>query len=106
MPTVHTSPFSGAWYPGEPAALESLLDEAFERSRQRTGPFLFPDGLGYVVPHAGPQYSGTVAAAVYLHGLAGQIGARALGEKCLIATDILEYLPDAMEECADVSHGQ
>src|SRR5271157_1059553 len=46
-----------------------------------------------------------VAAAVYLHGLAGQIGARALGEKCLIATDILEYLPDAMEECADVSDG-
>jgi NAD(P)H-hydrate epimerase len=40
-----------------------------------------------------------VAAAVYLHGLAGEIGARALGEKCLIATDILEYLPDAMEEC-------
>jgi NAD(P)H-hydrate epimerase len=47
----------------------------------------------------------SVTAAVYLHGLAGEIGARALGEKCLIATDILEYLPDAMEECADVSHG-
>jgi hydroxyethylthiazole kinase-like uncharacterized protein yjeF len=45
------------------------------------------------------------AAAVYLHGLAGQIGARALGEKCLIATDILHYLGDAMEECADVPHG-
>jgi NAD(P)H-hydrate epimerase len=44
-----------------------------------------------------------VAAAVYLHGLAGEIGARALGEKCLIATDILRYLPDAMEECADLS---
>jgi NAD(P)H-hydrate epimerase len=44
-----------------------------------------------------------VAAAVYLHGLAGEIGARALGEKCLIATDILRYLPDAMEECADIS---
>jgi ADP-dependent NAD(P)H-hydrate dehydratase / NAD(P)H-hydrate epimerase len=43
-----------------------------------------------------------VAAAVYLHGLAGQIGARVLGEKCLIATDILKYLPDAMEECAQV----
>ena len=65
MQTVHTSPFSGAWYPNQPAALESLLDEAFERSRQRTGPFLFPDGLGYVTPHAGPQYSGTVAASVY-----------------------------------------
>src|ERR1035437_1820039 len=65
MQTVHTSPFSGAWYPAQPAALESLLDEAFERSRQRTGQFLFPNGLGYVTPHAGPQYSGTVAAAVY-----------------------------------------
>jgi NAD(P)H-hydrate epimerase len=45
-----------------------------------------------------------VAAAVYLHGLAGQIGARALGEKCLIATDLFKYLPAAMEECARVSH--
>jgi AmmeMemoRadiSam system protein B/AmmeMemoRadiSam system protein A len=65
MPTVHTSPFSGSWYPKQPSALESLLDERFDRSRQRTGPFLFPDGLGYITPHAGPQYSGTVAAAVY-----------------------------------------
>ena len=45
-----------------------------------------------------------VAAAVYLHGLAGQLGAQALGEKCLIATDILQYLPDAMEECAGIPH--
>ena len=45
-----------------------------------------------------------VAAAVYLHGLAGEIGAAALGEKCLIATDIQKYLPDAMERCADASH--
>lgn len=45
-----------------------------------------------------------VAAAVYLHGLAGQLGAQALGEKCLIASDLLQYLPDAMEECADVPH--
>ena len=47
-----------------------------------------------------------VAAAVYLHGLAGEIGARALGEKCLIAGDVLEYLPDAMEECAEVPDGE
>ena len=39
-----------------------------------------------------------VAGAVYLHGLAGQIGARALGEKGLLATDLLRYLPDAMEQ--------
>jgi len=41
-----------------------------------------------------------VAAAVYLHGLAGEIGARALGEKSLIATDILKYLPDAISFAA------
>ena len=45
-----------------------------------------------------------VAAAVYLHGLSGQLGALALGDKCLVATDLLQYLPDAMEECADVPH--
>lgn len=46
-----------------------------------------------------------VAAAVYLHGLAGEIGARVLGENGLIATDILRYLPRAVEACADVSDG-
>ncbi len=46
-----------------------------------------------------------VAAAVYLHGRAGELGAQANGEQYLIATDLLQYLPDAMEECADVSHG-
>jgi NAD(P)H-hydrate epimerase len=44
------------------------------------------------------------AAAIYLHGLAGQLGARKLGEKPLIATDILRFLPRALaaatEECA------
>jgi NAD(P)H-hydrate epimerase len=43
-----------------------------------------------------------VAAAVYLHGLAGQLGAQALGDKCLLATDLLQYLPDAMEACANI----
>ena len=41
-----------------------------------------------------------IAAAVYLHGLAGQLGAAALTEQCLVATDLLRYLPAAMEECA------
>ncbi len=45
-----------------------------------------------------------VAAAIYLGGLAAEIGVRTLGEKCLIATDILKYLPQAMEECAAVPH--
>jgi NAD(P)H-hydrate epimerase len=46
-----------------------------------------------------------IAAAVYLHGLAAQLGARALGEKCLIATDVLRYLPEAMEACAGIPDG-
>ena len=45
-----------------------------------------------------------VAAAVYLHGLAAEIGVRSLGEKCLIATDVLRFLPQAMEECVDLPH--
>ena len=95
---------------------------------QRTA-IAFPDGRVWINPTGTPamgtggsgdvltgmiagflaQFPGdpdqAVAAAVFLHGLAGEIGARALGEKCLIATDILEYLPDAMEECADVPDG-
>jgi AmmeMemoRadiSam system protein B/AmmeMemoRadiSam system protein A len=65
MSAVHVSPFSGTWYPAQAAALDRLLEERFELSRQRTGPFLLPDALGFVVPHAGPEYSGVVAASVY-----------------------------------------
>jgi len=43
-----------------------------------------------------------IAAAVYLHGLSGEIGAAELGDKCVIATDLLQYLPAAMEQCAHV----
>ena len=46
-----------------------------------------------------------LAAAVYLGGMAGEIGARDIGEKCFIATDILRYLPQAMEACAHLSDG-
>jgi ADP-dependent NAD(P)H-hydrate dehydratase / NAD(P)H-hydrate epimerase len=50
------------------------------------------------------QWREAVAAAVYLGGLAGEIGARELGEKSFIATDILRYLPRAMEQCAGLPH--
>jgi AmmeMemoRadiSam system protein B/AmmeMemoRadiSam system protein A len=65
MSTVHISPYSGTWYPSNEVELERLIDECFEASASRTGPYLLRDGLGFVVPHAGPQYSGVVAAAVY-----------------------------------------
>jgi hydroxyethylthiazole kinase-like uncharacterized protein yjeF len=46
-----------------------------------------------------------IATAIYLGGLAAEIGARDIGEKSFIATDILRYLPRAIESCADLSHG-
>ena len=65
MAAIHISPYAGSWYPGGASELERLIEEKFEESRRRTGPYLLPDGLGFVTPHAGPMYSGTVAAAVY-----------------------------------------
>jgi NAD(P)H-hydrate epimerase len=50
------------------------------------------------------QAEQAVAAAVYLHGLAAQMGAREIGEKCLLATDILRYLGAAMEQSANLQH--
>ena len=46
-----------------------------------------------------------VGAAVYLHGLAGQLAARKLGEKPLIATDILQFLPRALESATEACAG-
>ena len=65
MTALHTSPYSGTWYPAEAAALGGLLEERFAVSRERTGLYLLPNALGFVVPHAGPEYSGAVAASVY-----------------------------------------
>lgn len=47
-----------------------------------------------------PHDIGTaVRAAVWLHGRAGELGAEELTEQCLIATDLLHYLPGAIREC-------
>ncbi len=42
-------------------------------------------------------YSSAVCAA-YLHGLAGDIAAEEIGQFCMTASDILQYLPDAFEK--------
>jgi NAD(P)H-hydrate epimerase len=39
-----------------------------------------------------------VRAAVWLHGRAGELGAEELTEQCLIATELLHYLPKAIRE--------
>ncbi len=88
----------------------------------------FPDGRAWINPTGSPamatggtgdiltgliagmlaqfprRQDAAILAAVYLHGLSGQLGAAALTEQCLIATDLLTYLPEAMRVCAAVPH--
>jgi len=45
-----------------------------------------------------------VAGAVYLHGYAGEIAARHLTEQCVIATDLLRYLPEGIRGIANIPH--
>jgi NAD(P)H-hydrate epimerase len=45
-----------------------------------------------------------IAAAVYLHGLAGEIAAHHLSEQAVIATDLLKYLSEGMRAITNVPH--
>ncbi len=65
-----------------------------------TGDILTGLVAGLIAQHGGTaeQSMTAIAAAVYLHGLAGEIGARVLGEQSFIATDLLRFLPDAMNQ--------
>jgi NAD(P)H-hydrate epimerase len=63
-----------------------------------TGDILTGMIAGMVAQHPA-DWKLAVLAAVWLHGRAGEIGGNALGEECLIATDLLKFLPGAMEEC-------
>ncbi len=45
-----------------------------------------------------------VAAAVYLHSLAGELGARHQTEQTVIATDLLQYLPEAIRGITNIPH--
>ena len=87
----------------------------------------FPDGRAWINPTGSPalatggtgdvltgmiagmlgQYPNepdlAIAAAVYLHGLSGHLGAGKIGERPFVATDLFTYLPEAMRDCANVS---
>ena len=67
MAAAHVGPCVGSWYPEQESRLNGLLDELFDASRRRTGAYLTPGALAFVVPHAAPCYSGLVAAAAYRH---------------------------------------
>jgi ADP-dependent NAD(P)H-hydrate dehydratase / NAD(P)H-hydrate epimerase len=44
-----------------------------------------------------------IAAAVYLHGLAGELGANATTEQTFLAMDLLKYLPEAIHASTNLS---
>ena len=46
-----------------------------------------------------------IAAAVYLHGLSGQLGAKVETEQTFLATDLLRFLPAAIHACTNVPDG-
>ena len=62
--------FAGTFYPAQKTTLESRLKELFRDARQtlESGNLTYPDAnvQTIIVPHAGYDYSGTVAAAGYL----------------------------------------
>ena len=60
-----------------------------------TGDVLTGMIAGFIAQH--PQnVAQATAAAVYLHGLAGDAARDAVGEQCLVATDLLKFLPEAI----------
>ncbi len=44
-----------------------------------------------------------VIAAVYLHGLAGDVGRESMGEQSLVATDLIQALPEAMRRAREAA---
>lgn len=59
----HVSPMAGRWFSGDAAGLTKQLAAAIETARKRQGPAPPRKHLaGLIVPHAGIDYSGVVAA--------------------------------------------
>jgi NAD(P)H-hydrate epimerase len=62
-----------------------------------TGDVLTGMVAGMVAQHPN-DWKLAVAAAVWLHGRCGEIGALQWGEEAMLATDLLDFLPEAMDE--------
>ncbi len=63
-----------------------------------TGDVLTGMVAGIVAQHPG-DLATAVRAAVWLHGRCGQLAAEELTDFCVLATDLLHYLPRAIREC-------
>jgi NAD(P)H-hydrate epimerase len=62
-----------------------------------TGDILTGMVAGLIAQHPQHAFEAT-ALAVYLHGLAGDIAAEAMGENSLVATDLVRFLPQAFAQ--------
>ncbi|HZS55380.1 MAG TPA: NAD(P)H-hydrate dehydratase [Bryobacteraceae bacterium] len=62
-----------------------------------TGDILTGMIAGLVAQHP-PDWRAAVVAAVWLHGRCGELAAKQWGEEATLATDILDFLPEAMDE--------
>src|SRR6185437_7811431 len=62
-----------------------------------TGDILTGMIAGLIAQHP-DDWKRAVVAAVWLHGRCGELGADCWGEQALLASDILEFLPKAMNE--------
>jgi ADP-dependent NAD(P)H-hydrate dehydratase / NAD(P)H-hydrate epimerase len=62
-----------------------------------TGDILTGIIAGLIAQH--PQHAlEATALAVYLHGLAGDMASASVGENCMVATDLVRFLPQALAE--------
>jgi ADP-dependent NAD(P)H-hydrate dehydratase / NAD(P)H-hydrate epimerase len=62
-----------------------------------TGDVLTGMVTGLIAQHPQQALAAT-ALAVYLHGLAGDLASESVGESCLVATDLVRFLPEAFSE--------
>jgi ADP-dependent NAD(P)H-hydrate dehydratase / NAD(P)H-hydrate epimerase len=62
-----------------------------------TGDILTGMIAGMIAQHP-KDWKRAVIAAVWLHGRCGELGAKKWGEEAMLATDLLDFLPEAMDE--------
>jgi hydroxyethylthiazole kinase-like uncharacterized protein yjeF len=67
-----------------------------------TGDILTGIVAGMMAQHKGQIFE-AVCAAVYLHGLAGDVGCERVGEQSLVATDLVRALPEAMRRVREAA---
>ena len=65
-----------------------------------TGDILTGMVAGLIAQHPQQALEAT-ALAVYLHGLAGDLASESVGENCMVATDLMRFLPQAFAQTRD-----